>query len=125
MEVTQYDDALGRRCPFLLYKESRTHAVSGPAERGPYRSWGWGPGRYLRTRGSKLGAHELRALDHCFQFLERHLARQVLHPAVGRDDDVFRRDERQGAADARRYFPRRLHRHVVEVDHAEDDRFSG
>src|SRR5882762_11708654 len=55
---------------------------------------------------AELGPHELRAFDHRFQFLERHLARQVLHPAVGRDDDVFRRDERQGAADARGDFLR-------------------
>src|SRR5438093_11289629 len=40
-------------------------------------------GRPLLSGLAELGAHELRALDHRFQFLERHLARQVLHPAVG------------------------------------------
>src|SRR5207248_2815555 len=74
---------------------------------------------------AELGAHELRALDHRFHFPERHLARQVLHPAVGRDDDALGRDEGQGAADARGDLFRRLHRHVVQVDHAEDDRFAG
>src|SRR5881628_2602498 len=45
--------------------------------------------RPLLSGLAELGAHELRAFDHRFQFLERHLARQVLHPAVGRDDDVL------------------------------------
>src|SRR5204862_2567035 len=55
-------------------------------------------------------AHKLRALDHRFHFLERHLARQVLHSAVGRDDDAFRRDEGRGTAGARGDLFRRLDR---------------
>src|SRR5882762_6713622 len=47
-------------------------------------------GRCLHAQRSKLGAHELRTLHHTLQLPERHLARQVLHAAIGRNDDVFR-----------------------------------
>src|SRR5258706_15957626 len=72
--------------------------------------------RYALSGPAELGAHELRAADHRLQFFECNLARQVLHPAVGRDDDDFRRDEWPGPAGPRGDFLRRFEQYNDQID---------
>ena len=78
----------------------------------------------LRRLGLGLGADDRRAAHHRLHLAEGDVARQVFHPAVGRDDDLLGRHIGQGPADALGDRLRRLDRHVVEVDDAEDDRLS-
>src|SRR5262245_56857541 len=47
-----------------------------------------------------LGPQEPGRRDHRRQLAVRHLARQILHPAVGGEDHLLRLDVRQRALDA-------------------------
>src|SRR5262249_44505694 len=89
-----------RRCAM------RSSTGPGPASGGPLR---------------QLGANNLRPGGHCAHLAVRDVPRQVLHPAVGCDDDVFGLDVRQRAADARGDRLARLDGHVGQIDRAEQD----
>src|SRR5262245_4774896 len=51
-----------------------------------------------------LKTHDRRTPHHGLHLPERHVARQVLHPAVGRNDDSFGRRMRQRLADTIRHY---------------------
>src|SRR5688572_9220168 len=67
----------------------------------------------------QLRTNDLSAFDHRLHLAEGDFARQVLHAAIGRDDDVRSLDVRQCLANARGHGVGRFHLHVAEVDHAE------
>src|SRR5688572_16218290 len=70
-------------------------------------------------------AYDARPLDHGAQLRVRDFPRQIFHAAVGRDDDVLRIDIGQRATNARCDLLRRLCIHIGQIEHAEQDFFTG
>src|SRR5919201_1356014 len=84
--------------------------------RGRSRSAARRVGKWSHAGGSSCARLELRP---------RHVARQVLHPAVGGYLQALGRDVLQGRLDAASHLVGRLRWRVVrEVEHTEDDRLA-
>src|SRR6266849_226374 len=55
-----------------------------------------------------LVKHDSRAFDHRFELPERDVARQILHPAIGRDDEPLGRNDLERGANSVGHHIRRL-----------------
>ena len=74
-----------------------------------------------RGRPTHFRTDDLGPLDHGQHLAEGDIAREVFHPAVGGDDDVFGRHVGKRPSDARCHNLRRLDVHVRQVNDAEQD----
>src|SRR4051812_35147786 len=70
-----------------------------------------------------LRAQQPRAFDERFQLALGHLARQVLHAAIGRQDHILRLHVLERTLRTLDYLLRRLDRHVRQIDHPDHDSF--
>src|SRR6185312_14369620 len=70
---------------------------------------------------AQLAAHDGRTIDHRLELAEGDLAREVLHAAVRRRDELVRRDMLEAAADAGGDERGRLDRRRRQIEHAEHD----
>src|SRR2546421_10741096 len=73
----------------------------------------------------QLLSEELRTCDHRFELGERPLARQVLHPAIRRDDEPLGSYNRERLADPVCDDVRRLDLARAQVEDSENDRLVG
>ena len=100
----------------------RAHVVIASRRRSNPR------GRYSFWIASSLrnsAPHDARRLRQRLELAEGDLARQVLHAAIGRRDQVRGRHVGKARADALRDRLGALHVEVAEVEHAEQDRLAG
>ncbi len=83
------------------------------------------PGLSDPASEDELLANEARAGDHRLELAERQLARQVLHPAVRRDDEPLRRHDLEGLTNPLSDDLRRLDLARAEIEDSEDDHLVG
>src|SRR5918992_811695 len=101
--------------------------IRSPVRSRPRTSTLSGYARLMWLAGSerKVFSNQARPGDHRFELAERPLARQVLHPAVGRDDEPLRRHHLERSPDPLCDDVRRLDLGRAEVEDSQDDRLVG